>query len=513
MLESAAVSGMRIPQFNITGPDEYARMREVLRGAGYDDKVLIDILGPIQLPTRTGRDLPHFLHLTRGGRPVDTLVRLFMAGISVEEGLARQALAPVPLADWARAGLVEVRASAVTARVRLMPFREMVLACDYADLVEPGGAWEQVMGITSSTLALADFTVRRPCRSALDLGSGSGIQSLMAAAHSEQVLGVDRSARSVEFSRFNAGLNGISNCEFLEGNAFEPVGGRKFDLVVSNPPFAITPSRRYMYRDSGMDLDDFCRGLIRQAPECLNQGGMFQMCFDWAHMAGQDWKERLAGWFEGLGCDAWLLRTDTHSADDYARIWVRDTEHETEEGSARLYDEWVSYYEAKGVEAVSTGLIAMRRAGGRANWLRIEEFPAGSGGSIGDAVALGFELHDYLETVRADEVLLGERLRVSPLVRLEESSEPTGQAWRVKSAKISLAGGLTYSSPVDLRMAGLIARCDGERTVGELLAELAASTNSDLGRITPNLLTLLRQLVERGFLLPHKPAFFKTSTF
>jgi len=503
---------MRTSQFNITGPDEYARMRDVLRGAGYDDKGLIDLLGPIQLPARTGRELPHIVHLTRGGRPVDTLVRLFMAGVPVEETPARQALAPVPLTDWARAGLIEVRESAVTGRVRLMPFREIVLACDYGDLFEPGGAWEQVMGITTSTLALADFTVRRPCRSALDLGSGGGVQSLMAAAHSGQVLGVDRSPRSVEFSRFNAGLNGISNCEFFEGNAFEPVNGRKFDLVVSNPPFAITPSRRYMYRDSGMGLDNFCRGLIRQAPEFLNQGGMFQMCFDWAHMAGQDWKERLAGWFEGLGCDAWLLRTDTHSAADYAHIWVRDTEQETDEGSGRLYDEWVSYYEAQGVEAVSTGLIAMRRAGGRANWLRIEELPAGSGGSVGDAVALGFELHDYLEAVRVDELLLGEKLRVSPLVRLEESSEPTGHGWRVKSAQISLVGGLTYSSPVDLRLAGLIARCDGERTVGELLSELTAATNSDLGRITPNLLTLLRQLVERGFLLPRKVLedFFRT---
>jgi hypothetical protein len=97
---------------------------------------------------------------------------------------------------------------------------------------------------------------------------------------------------------------------------------------------------------------------------------------------------------------------------------------------------------------------------------------------VGNAVALGFQLHDYLETVRADEAMLGARLRVSPLVRLEDNCRPSEGAWRVSSARILIASGITYSSPVDLRLAGLIARCDGERTVRELVAELAAATDS-----------------------------------
>jgi SAM-dependent methyltransferase len=490
------------PIFDVRDSEEYARMREVLLKADYHEKGLIDVLGPIQLPTRAGRDLPHFLYLTRAGRPLDILSRLFVAGAPVGETAARDALAPLPIETWVRAGLVGFRDGMALGRVRLLPCRGLVLACDYADSREPGGSLEQVMGLTASSMALADFTVPRPCRATLDVGSGSGIQAFLAAAHSQQVWGVDRSGRSIEFARFNAGLNGIANCEFIEGDAFEPVRGRTFDLVVSNPPFAVTPSLRYMYRDSGVELDGFCRSLVRQAPEFLNEGGMFQICLDWIHVSGGDWKERLAGWFEGSGCDVWVLRTGTQGAADYARVWVRDTEHETEEGSARLYDEWVSYYEAKGVEAVSTGLIAMRRASGRANWLRIEEMPDGAGGPVGECVAVGFELRDYLETVRADEAFLGEKLRVSPLVRLEDICEPAGGAWRVASASIRLVRGLTYSSPVDLRLAGLVARCDGQRPVRDLLVELAAATNSDLEKITPNCLALLRQLVERGFLLP-----------
>jgi hypothetical protein len=65
-----------------------------------------------------------------------------------------------------------------------------------------------------------------------------------------------------------------------------------------------------------------------------------------------------------------------------------------------------------------------------------------------------------------------------------------------------MGSGIAYSSPIDLRLAGLVARCDGLRTVRDLLAELAASTGSDVDNITPRCLSLLRELIERGFLLP-----------
>ncbi len=490
--------------FHVADPGEYADIREALDRAGYHEKGLTGLFGPIQLPTRAGRDLPHFLYLTRAARPLDTLSRLFVFGAPVENEAARQALAPMPLEDWARIGLVEKRDGETFGRVRLLPFSGLVLACDYVGSAECGGSLEQVMGITASSMALANFTVRRPFRATLDLGTGSGIQALLAAAHSQQTCGTDRSARSIEFARFNAALNYISNCEYLAGDTFEPVHGREFDLVVSNPPFAITPSLRYMYRDSGTELDSFCQKLVQQVPGFLAEDGIFQMCCDWAHVAGQDWKARLAGWFEGSGCDAWVLRAETHDAADYARVWIRDTEHETEEASAQLYDEWVSFYEAKGVEAVSTGLIAMRRASSRPNCLRIEDMPAETYGPIGDSVTLGFEMQDYLRTVRTDEAMLGERLRVSPLARLDATCEPTGEKWRPTSARIRLSSGIAYASSIDFRLAELVARSDGRHSVCDLLADVAASTGADLERIVPRCLSLLRELVERGFLLPDR---------
>src|ERR1700690_1611618 len=177
------------------------------------------------------------------------------------------------------------------------------------------------MGMTSSTATLADFTVRRPVRSVLDLGTGSGVQAFLAAAHSDRVWATDTSARALEFARFNAAFNGCEDkIELLEGDTFEPVRGRTFDLVVSNPPFALTPSRRFAYRGRGVPLDGFARALIRNGASCLNEGGFCQIVCDWAHIAGQDWKERLVGGFRGTGCAARGVRPDKHIAGRFVHV-------------------------------------------------------------------------------------------------------------------------------------------------------------------------------------------------
>ncbi len=97
----------------------------------------------------------------------------------------------------------------------------------------------------------------------LDLGTGSGILAIAAAAHSGSVMATDLNPRAREFCMFNTALNGVTNVEFREGNAFEPVRGERFDLILANPPFFVTPSVRRAYSDNSMELDGFCRMLIR----------------------------------------------------------------------------------------------------------------------------------------------------------------------------------------------------------------------------------------------------------
>lgn len=80
-------------------------------------------------------------------------------------------------------------------------------------------------------------------REALDLCSGSGILGLTAAKLGARATAVDVSRRAVLNARLNARLNRLQ-LEVLRGDLFAPVEGRRFDLIVSNPPYLPAPPDR-----------------------------------------------------------------------------------------------------------------------------------------------------------------------------------------------------------------------------------------------------------------------------
>jgi release factor glutamine methyltransferase len=74
--------------------------------------------------------------------------------------------------------------------------------------------------------------------SVLDMGTGSGICALVAARHGHHVTAVDISAAAVRCTRVNALLNGLEHqIDVYHGDLFAPVGDRRFDVVLFNPPF------------------------------------------------------------------------------------------------------------------------------------------------------------------------------------------------------------------------------------------------------------------------------------
>jgi methylase of polypeptide subunit release factors len=87
-----------------------------------------------------------------------------------------------------------------------------------------------IMGIGRSSLTLANITVRKLSQMTLDLGTGCGIQALLASPHSDRIPAVDRNPCAAGYAAFNAKLNGLSNINCFEGNLFEPVVGETFFL-------------------------------------------------------------------------------------------------------------------------------------------------------------------------------------------------------------------------------------------------------------------------------------------
>ncbi|HSR67464.1 MAG TPA: methyltransferase [Acidobacteriota bacterium] len=109
---------------------------------------------------------------------------------------------------------------------------------------------------------------------ALDLGTGSGVGAVFAAARGFQVTALDLNPEAVRCARINVLVNEMEDrIEVLEGDLFDAVKGRRFDLILFNPPFFQgTP------RDAGFDLawrspPDLPDRFARQAARHLEPGG------------------------------------------------------------------------------------------------------------------------------------------------------------------------------------------------------------------------------------------------
>lgn len=114
----------------------------------------------------------------------------------------------------------------------------------------------------------------------LDLCSGSGLLAIVAArAYRSEVVAVDASRRARFATQLNAKLNGVKVAA-LTGDLFEPVRRRRFDLIVSNPPYlpspAPAPGRHRAARawDAGPDGRVFIDRICRHAADHLRPEGV-----------------------------------------------------------------------------------------------------------------------------------------------------------------------------------------------------------------------------------------------
>jgi release factor glutamine methyltransferase len=80
-------------------------------------------------------------------------------------------------------------------------------------------------------------------RSVLDVCTGTGALAIAAAREGADAWAIDISRRAVVSVRVNAALNGV-RVRPLRGDLFAPVAERRFDLIVTNPPYVPGSSER-----------------------------------------------------------------------------------------------------------------------------------------------------------------------------------------------------------------------------------------------------------------------------
>ena len=103
------------------------------------------------------------------------------------------------------------------------------------DIVVPRGVFAPTP--TADLLGHVVLAEVRDTDRVLDMGTGSGINALLAASRSTDVVAVDLSPTSVAAAAANAVRNGVAErVTCLESDVFSAVDGR-FDLIIFNPPF------------------------------------------------------------------------------------------------------------------------------------------------------------------------------------------------------------------------------------------------------------------------------------
>jgi methylase of polypeptide subunit release factors len=370
-----------------------------------------------------------------------------------------------------------------------------------------------VLGVGGASLTLTGLMIDRSARSTLDLGTGCGIQAMHASRHSGRVIATDISERALEFARFNAQLNGIDSIEFRRGSLFEPVTGERFDHIVSNPPFVITPRVEgvpaYEYRDGGRVGDALVAEVIAGIPEHLEPGGVAQMLGNWEYRStgseSHSGLDRLEGWLDATGLDAWVVEREVQDAALYAETWIRDGGTRAGAEFDRLSDAWLDDFEARGVSAVGFGYLTLRARSAKAGpqLRRIEQFDGPVGGSLGPHVAATLAAWDWQASLD-DHALSRAMLTVASDVTEERHYWPGDEHPAVMNLK--QGGGFARSYPLDTALAAVVGACDGELSIAAIcgaLADLLSDPDGepvDADALIAEILPSVRELVTVGIL-------------
>ena len=480
------------------------------------------------------------------GYKVAVLTALFMLGEPVGAAALETALPRTGVAGALAIGLV-VPTQSASGEQRYAPAVDLRpheaedahgsvrwwVASDLGELVTGQAlAPDHVLGIGRAGLTLAALTPRKPVETALDLGVGCGIQTLYLLRHVRQVVATDISTRALEFTAFNVALAGVDSArvQLRQGNLLEPVAGQRFDLIVSNPPFVITPpSVRQAglplmeYRDAGGPI---LPALVRGLEDHLNPDGVAVMLGNWEHREGTSWRTSVNQWI-GKSLDAWIIQREVQDPVEYAAMWLRDGGLTPERSSVAFENAlaaWQEDFDSRQVSSVGMGYLvfhapsvaATSGPGGTAlegqtapeepasdavapgavePWRVLEEVPTSGQGALGEHVAQVIAAHEALRGLD-DAQVAALKLRTASGLSKEEALTPTP----VPTAPvIRQAEGFGRVIAVGMPEVALLSASDeGLLTVAQIAAAVASLTSEDPAAVLADMVAATRTFAHAG---------------
>ena len=297
------------------------------------------------------------------------------------------------------------------------------------------------------------------------------------------------------------------------------MAGETFDLVVSNPPFVITPrhegegsGEQFTYRDGGLAGDAIVESLVRGLPAILAPGGMAQMLGNWEVGATTTAPSVTGGTAPRGGCprdtQAWFIQREQVSPGGYAETWLQDaSQGRDSDAYANAYADYLRDFASRNVAGIGFGYILLRRpetvtVDGAPVWnfttdTRFEEILYPIEQPVGPHLAATLEREAWLD---ARESILAERLVVAEDVTEERHQKPGAEHPGV--ILLRQGAGLRRTNLLSTELAGFVSASDGDLTVGQLIPALATLLEREDKEFADALYAEVCNLVRDGFLLP-----------
>ena len=334
---------------------------------GYTEESLRELLGVVDIPLLRVHHLPSYIERCKADNSNRALLAcLWLLTLNVPREQAEGVLGLDVVEDLLQRNyLVATSNNRVKALVDLYPCLGVTVLTDrvFATEFHP----QHVYQLGTDSYVLARVTPRKPGQTALDLCTGSGIHALLAARHHPQVVGVDLNPRALEFARYNAYLNGRSEqAQFFQGDLYQPVKGRTFDLITANPPFVPTPDTGLsLHRGVGESGEEVPQKIVEGLAQHLAPGGTLSMVLDYPILRDSTYLERLNRWLSGgqqstpvPGWGVAVVHFLSESCEDYIRNHV-DAGHASDfYGKAH---EYLLSYQRLGIMAMGFANVFVRR--------------------------------------------------------------------------------------------------------------------------------------------------------
>ncbi|MBS1825251.1 MAG: methyltransferase [Acidobacteria bacterium] len=472
-----------------------ALIRDYLETAGYAENALLAHFGLPKIHFLfypVGQQGKRFAELYLAAGTATFLARVLIGGFADSRAAFGAHMPDTVFAAMVEAGLLERSGEQWQATGLLFPYEGFYVCSDRAfrGLERMPPDLEYVAGGADPTsVQFYEGMSRRPCRTLLEMGTGSGVGALLASRFADQVWALDINARSVAYARRNCELNNVENVTVLESNLFAAVDGMRFERIVGNLPFVPSTKTTAVFAAGGEDGEQILARFLEGCVERLEPGGSVNALVMGSDREDDAFETRLRRYLgaEAEECDVALFARKTMTPMDFAFDQMLLKSGDT----SGLY-RWIELFQRFRMEQMVLGTLLIQRRKEKRSVFTLRHTLA-----VGAGIADLERVMDWQtrcmsgESIR--EVLTARPKSSGNWEALSKHQMQNGQMATI-SYSIMARSPFEHTLECPPWVVSMAAKADGEMTVSQLLGMVQKQT----GQPGEVLLRVFAQLVAIG---------------